>query len=140
MKRLREIETFKQQIVHSNVFILHELDCKELSVLMVAESMRQAYFLHELIPCVLAYTETWLERTHGICSWRKKPFLCIETFHFTCPFICVLPKRILLHSGLSSGDPVKRYSTSVQTLLSLSFNTNKLVLSVYFQNIWRIHH
>ena len=44
-----------QQIVHSNVFsFLHELDCKESSVLMVAESMCQAYFLHELNPCVLA--------------------------------------------------------------------------------------
>ena len=38
-------------------------------------------------------------------------------------------------SGLSSGNPVKRYSTSVMTLLNLFFNTNKLVSSVYLHII-----
>ena len=162
-------------------FILLELDCKELSVLMVAESICQAYFLHELIPCVLAlhrnptWRNTWnlfmkerslfYELKYFMCPFNwvfcvnllqqivdSKVFFILheldckelsELKYFMCPFNCVLPKRIpdsLLHSGLSSGDPVKRYSTSVQTLLSLSFNTNKLVLSVYFQNIWRMHH
>ena len=53
-------------------FILHELDCKEFSVLMVAESMCQAYFLHELNPCVLALHRnlTWKNICCKICDIR----------------------------------------------------------------------
>ena len=66
-------ETFKQQKVHANVFILHELDCKDLSVVMVAESICQADFLHELIPCVLAL--------HRNLTW-KILHKCTDSFKF----------------------------------------------------------
>ena len=111
-----------QQIVHSNVFfILHELDCKEFSVLMVAESMCQAYFLHELNPCVLALHRnlTWKNTCCKICDIRftqsrilkwhisavhegKKPFLCTETFLSRCPFnwvFCVKLAPQIVHSN-----------------------------------------
>ena len=93
-------ETFKQQIVHSNVFILHELDCKELSVLMVAESICQAYFLHELIPCVLALhrNPTW-KNTWNL--FMKERSLFYELKYFMCPFnwvFCVNLLQQIVHS------------------------------------------
>jgi hypothetical protein len=95
-------ETFKQQIVHSNVFILHELDCKELSVLMVAESMRQAYFLHELIPCVLALhrNPTW-KNTWNL--FMKERSLFYELKYSMCPFnwvFCVNLSQQIVHSNV----------------------------------------
>ena len=48
---------------------------------MVAESMCQAYFLHELIPCVLALHKTQLEKNMESVHEGKKLFLCIVIFY-----------------------------------------------------------
>ena len=66
-----------------------------LSVLMVAESMCQAYFLHELIPFVLALHKTQLEKS---VHEGKKLFLSIVIFYvsFQLGILCKATIRTVI--------------------------------------------